>query len=224
MKEQNVSDPERWVSVIFGSALAAYGLKKRNLGGLVLGGIGGALLWRGATGHCDIYNAFGVSTKPERNDENVSVPYGKGVHLDEAITIDASVEKLYNFWRDFENLPKFMCNLHSVQVHDQSRSRWVAKGPAGSLVNWEAEIINEIPNELIGWRSVDGSEINNAGSVHFTPAADGRGTDVQVILRYDPPGGRLGARISQILGEDPALNVQEDLRRLKNLIESGEIA
>jgi uncharacterized membrane protein len=224
MKEQNVSDPERWVSVMVGSALAAYGLKKRNLGGLVVGGIGGALLWRGATGHCDIYGAFGVSTAPERNDDNVSVPYGKGVRVEKSVTINAGAEHLYTFWRNFENLPRFMHNLISVDVHDSQTSRWVAKGPAGSTVKWEAEIINEVPNELIGWRSMDGSEINNAGSVHFKPAAGGRGTEVHVVLRYDPPAGRIGARISRLLGEDPAINVQEDLRRLKMLIETGEIA
>jgi uncharacterized membrane protein len=224
MREQNVSDPERWVSVIIGSALAAYGLKKRNAGGLIIGAIGGALLYRGASGHCDLYGVFGVSTAEERNDDNVSVPYGKGVRVEKSVTINASPEQLYTFWRNFENLPKFMHNLHSVEVHDPIRSRWIAKGPAGSQVNWEAEIINEIPNELIGWRSVDGSEINNAGSVHFKPAAGGRGTEVHVVLRYDPPAGRFGARISKLLGEDPAINVQEDLRRLKMLLETGEIA
>jgi uncharacterized membrane protein len=109
-------------------------------------------------------------------------------------------------------------------VHGEKRSHWYAKGPAGTTVDWEAEIINEIPNELIGWRSVDGSEVDNAGSVHFKPAAGGRGTELKVVLRYDPPAGKLGASVSKMLGEDPAMNVQEDLRRLKMLIETGEIA
>jgi uncharacterized membrane protein len=117
-----------------------------------------------------------------------------------------------------------MENLESVEVIDSKRSRWVADGPAGIDAEWEAEIINEIPNELIGWRSVEGSRIDNAGSVHFTPAAGGRGTEVKVVLRYDPPGGKLGAMVSRIFGEDPDWQVQEDLRRLKMLIETGEIA
>ncbi|MGZ8780525.1 MAG: SRPBCC family protein [Thermoanaerobaculia bacterium] len=221
--EKNVNDPERWVSVVFGGALAAYGLKMRSIGGLVLGTIGGALVFRGATGYCPVYGGLGISSAREDNDSNVSVPYGKGVRVEEAVTINAPPEQIYAFWRNFENLPRFMHNLESVSVHEGGRSHWVAKGPAGTKVDWEAEIINEIPNELIGWRSVNGSQVDNAGSVHFTSAGD-RGTEVKVVLRYDPPAGVLGAAVSKILGEDPAMNVQEDLRRLKMLIETGEIA
>ena len=222
--EKNVNDPERWVSVIFGSALTAYGLKMRSIGGLVLGAVGATLVWRGATGHCFVYDSLGISSAREEDEgRNVSVPYGKGVRVEKAVTIDAPPEQIYAFWRNFENLPRFMHNLESVTVHDHQRSHWVAKGPAGTKVDWEAEIINEIPNELIGWRSIDGSKVDNAGSVHFTPAGD-RGTEVKVVLRYDPPAGVFGATVSKILGEDPAVNVQEDLRRLKMLIETGEIA
>lgn len=222
--ERNVNDPERWVSVVFGSALAAYGLKKRSVGGFLLSAIGGALVWRGATGHCMVYEGLGVSSRSEDDGRQVSVAYGKGVRVEKSVTINATPEQLYRFWRNFENLPRFMCNLEAVEVHDDKRSRWVAKGPAGKSVDWEAEIINEIPNELIGWRSIEGSEVNNAGSVHFTPATGGRGTEVKVVLRYDPPAGKFGAKVSKILGEDPGVNVQEDLRRLKMLIETGEIA
>lgn len=223
--ERNVSEPERWLSVILGSAVAAYGLKLRSIPGLVLGAVGGALVWRGATGSCPVYSSLGVSTaEPSAHDDrNVSVPYGRGVRVEKSVTVNAPPEQLYAFWRNFENLPRFMQNLEAVRVHDNLRSRWVAKGPAGSTVEWEAEIINEIANELIGWRSLDGSQVDNAGSVHFTPAPGGRGTEVKVVLRYDPPAGRIGANVSRILGEDPALNVQEDLRRFKRLIETGEL-
>jgi uncharacterized membrane protein len=223
-EDTNVNDPERWVSAIFGAALTAYGLKKRSIGGLVLAGIGGALVWRGASGHCPIYETLGVTTVDEEDDSNVSVPYGRGVRVEKSVTINAPPEQIYTFWRNFTNLPRFMHNLQAVEVRDEKRSRWVAKGPAGKDVEWEAEIINEIPNELIGWRSVDGSEIDNAGSVHFKAVPGGRGTEVKVVLRYDPPAGRFGATVSKLLGEDPAMNVQEDLRRLKMLLETGEIA
>jgi uncharacterized membrane protein len=221
--ENNVGEPERWASVIVGSALSAYGLKSRSLGGLALAAAGGVLMWRGATGHCPLYGALGISTAEEEV-RQVSVPYGKGVRVEKSVTINATPEQLYSFWRNFENLPRFMNNLEAVHVRDGKRSHWVAKGPAGSSVEWEAEIINEIPNELIGWRSIDDSQIDNAGSVHFTPAPGGRGTEVKVVLRYDPPAGKVGATISKILGEDPAANVKEDLRRLKMLVETGEIA
>jgi uncharacterized membrane protein len=223
--ERNVNDPERWVSAIFGAALTAYGLKKRSIGGLILGAIGGTLLFRGATGHCPVYAGLGVSTADETGDErNVSVRYGRGVRVEKAVTVNAPAEQVYTFWRNFSNLPRFMHNLEAVEVRDEKRSRWVAKGPAGKDVEWEAEIINEIPNELIGWRSVDGSEVDNAGSVHFKQVPGGRGTEVKVVLRYDPPAGKLGATVSKLLGEDPAANVHEDLRRLKMLLETGEIA
>jgi uncharacterized membrane protein len=221
--DQNVSNPERWVSVIVGSALTAYGLKRRSAGGFLLSAIGGAMMWRGATGHCMVYQSLGITTREEQGDQ-VSVPYGRGVRVEKSVTINAAPEALYAFWRNFENLPRFMHNLEAVEVHDSKRSHWTAKGPAGTNVDWEAEIINEIPNELIGWRSVDGSKVDNAGSVHFTPAAGGRGTEVRVVLRYDPPAGVFGAAVSKILGEDPAMQVQEDLRRLKMLIETGEVA
>ena len=220
---RNVNDPERWVSVILGSALAAYGLKMRSIGGIVLSAVGGALVWRGATGHCMVYEAMGVSSVQD-DGRSVSVPYGHGVRVEKAVTISLPPDRVYAFWRNFENLPRFMHNLESVEVKDGARSEWVAKGPAGTSVRWEAEIINEIPNELIGWRSLENSGVDNAGSVHFTPVAGGRGTEVKVVLRYDPPAGVVGAAVSKMLGEDPAMNVQEDLRRLKMLLETGEIA
>ena len=221
----NVGEAERWVSVVAGTALAAYGLTRRSVGGLVLAAFGGATVWRGVSGHCDFYHLFGITTARGRDDDrNVSVPYGKGFRVETSVTINASPEDLYRFWRNFENLPRFMSHLQSVKVIDDKRSHWVAKGPAGSDAEWDAEIINEIPNELIGWRSVDGSRINNAGSVHFTRTVGDRGTQVKVILRYDPPGGKLGALISKLFGEDPAHQVEEDLRGLKMIIEAGERA
>ena len=222
--ECNVAEPERWLSVVAGSALAAYGLKRRNIAGLVLGGLGGALVWRGATGHCPIYEAVGISTAGEHQGQQVSVPYGKGVRVEKSVTINASPEQLYTFWRNFENLPRFMDHLQSVKVTGPNRSHWVTKGPAHVNAEWDAEIINEVPNELIGWRSVEGSRVDNAGSVHFTKASGARGTEVKVVLRYDPPAGKFGALLSKLFGEDPAHQVQEDLRRLKQLVETGELA
>jgi uncharacterized membrane protein len=220
-KRTNVSNPERWVSVVAGSAIAAYGLTRRSISGLVVAGLGGALAWRGATGHCMVYKALDISTNGDE-DRQVSVPYGHGVRVEKSVTINGSPEELYRYWRNFENLPRFMRHLESVEVIDDKRSHWIAKGPAGSKVEWDAEIINEIPNELIGWRSVDGSDVGNAGSVHFTP--DARGTQVKVVLRYDPPAGILGAAIAKLFGRDPEHEVQEDLRAFKQLMETGEIA
>ncbi|MFL6245333.1 MAG: SRPBCC family protein [Thermoanaerobaculia bacterium] len=223
--QKNVAEPERWLSVIAGSAIAAYGLKLRSVPGLVLAGVGGALVWRGATGHCHIYEAMGISSAPESGDgRQVSVPYGKGVRVEETVTIDAAPERVYAFWRNFENLPQFMHNVESVKKIDEKRSHWVVRGPAGTKVEWDAEIINEIPNELIGWRSLNCAEVDNAGSVHFEPSRDGRSTELRVILRYDPPAGVVGAALSKLLGEDPAMQVEEDLLRLKMLLETGRVS
>jgi uncharacterized membrane protein len=150
-------------------------------------------------------------------DRQVSVPYGRGFGVEESVIVNASPERLYAFWRNFENLPRFMSHLESVEVLDDSRSHWVAKGPAGTDAEWDAEIINEIPNELIGWRSVEGSKVRNAGSVHFKPVGS-PGTEVKVELRYDPPGGALGALIAKLFGEDPARQVREDLRTFQQVI------
>ncbi len=224
--QKNVGEPERWLSVIAGSAIAAYGLKMRSIPGLVVAGLGGALVWRGATGHCNVYEAMGISSaNEEEHGRQVSVPYGKGIRVEESVTIDAAPERVYAFWRNFENLPQFMHNVESVKKLDEKRSHWVVRGPAGMKVEWDAEIINEIPNELIGWRTLNCAEVDNAGSVHFTAARDGRrGTELRVILRYDPPAGVVGATLSRLLGEDPAMQVEEDLLRLKMLLETGRVS
>ena len=221
---QNVKSRERWVSVVLGSAVATYGLSRRSITGIVIASLGGALVWRGASGHCAVYDALGITSVPESDDDrsNVSVPYGRGIRVEQTVTIGLPPEQIYTFFRNFENLPRFMSHLQSVKVLDDKRSHWVTKGPAGSDAEWDAEIINEIPNELIGWRSVAGSQIDNAGSVHFNPVPVGRGTEVKVILRYDPPAGRLGTMTAKLFHEDPAHQVKEDLEALKTLLETGK--
>ena len=220
----NLNEPERWLSVVAGSGIAAYGLTRRSLPGLIVASIGSVLVWRGATGHCPIYGALGIDTSRDEDDSQVSIPYGRGIRVEKSVTINATPAQLFTFWRNLENLPRFMSHLESVQVTDPRHSHWVAKGPAGMDAEWDAEIINEIPNELIGWRSVEGSKVDNAGSVHFDKAPGGRGTIVKVVLRYDPPGGVVGATVARLFGEDPARQIGEDLRKLKQLIETSEIA
>jgi len=133
------------------------------------------------------------------------------------------VEKVYEFWRRLDNLPYFMEHLQSVNIIDDKRSHWMTKAPAGRRVEWDAEIVSEAPNEMIGWRSVPGSEIDSAGSVHFKSAPGGRGTEVKVELQYLPPGGALGTIFAKLFGEDPQRQIREDLRHLKQLMETGEV-
>jgi uncharacterized membrane protein len=127
---------------------------------------------------------------------------------------------VYQFWRNFENLPRFMDHLESVTVLDENRSHWVAKAPAGTRVEWDAVIHNEIQNELIAWRSLPKADVNNAGSVHFNSAGDGA-TEVRVVLSYQPPAGKLGAVVAKLLGEEPSTQVDDDLRRFKQVMEAA---
>jgi uncharacterized membrane protein len=146
----------------------------------------------------------------------------RGVWIRKAITIDRPRDEVYRFWRNFENLPRFMQHLERVRVLDARRSRWVARAPAGASVEWTAELIEDQPNELIVWRSVDDAAVPNTGSVQFTPASHG-GTAVLVELRYQPPGGRLAALVAKLFGDEPDIQVGSDLRRLKQVLELGEV-
>lgn len=141
-----------------------------------------------------------------------------------AITVNRPATELYQFWHDFENLPRFMEHLVSVQVHGEKRSHWTAQAPAGATVEWDAEIVAERPDELIAWHSLPGAAVENAGEVRFAPAPGGRGTEVRVELQYDPPGGALGATVAKLFGEEPAQQVADDLRHFKQVLETGEIA
>lgn len=224
----NVGQKERWASAIGGGALALYGLTRGTVGGVALALVGGTLIYRGASGHCNIYEAMGYDSTGEeglRNSENVSVRGERGIKVEKSVTINRSPEELYRYWRNFENLPRIMNHLQSVTTTEGgNRSHWVAKAPAGTTVEWDAEIYNEKENELIAWRSLEGADVNNAGSVRFQPAAGGRGTEVKVSLKYDPPGGTLGAAIAKVFGEEPAGQIQEDLRRFKQEMETGVTA
>lgn len=154
----------------------------------------------------------------------------RDVHVETSIVIDKSPQELYSFWRDFKNLPLFMKHLESVTSSDDGRTHWVAKGNGGIggtgdfKVEWDAEIYNEIENEMIAWRSVDDADVVNAGSVRFQTAPRGHGTYVRVALNYNPPAGSVGATLAQLLGTEPGQLIKEELRRFKQLMETGEIA
>jgi uncharacterized membrane protein len=173
-----------------------------------------------------MYEAAGINTAGTTEDSRkspvVSVPADRGIKVEESIVINnRAPEELYRFWRNFENLPRFMDHLESVTMQGATRSHWVAKAPAGTSVEWDAEVYNEKEGELIAWRSLSGSDVDNAGSVHFTAAPGGNGTEVRVVLKYDPPGGVVGANIAKLFGEEPSQQIREDLRRFKQLMETG---
>ena len=223
-QEVNVGQVERWASAIGGGALALYGLTRGNLPGVALALLGASLVHRGTTGHCYAYQAMGVNTaEGETDNPNVSVRGGRGVKVEKSITINRSPEELFRFWRNFENLTRVMSHLEAVQVTGDNRSHWIAKAPAGTSVEWDAEVYNEKENELIAWRSLEGADVDNAGSVHFRPAPAGRGTELRVVLKYDPPAGKVGAAVAKLFGEEPEQQIEEDLRRFKSMMETGEV-
>ena len=144
-----------------------------------------------------------------------------------AITINASPDEVYARFRQLERLPEFMYHLKSVQVTGEGRSHWVAKGPAGTTVEWDADVVDDVPGKRIAWQSVDDSSVESSGSVVFLPAPGAQGTEVRVVVPYQPPGGALGTLgkvVATLFGEEPNQQLADDLRRLKQLIETGEIA
>jgi uncharacterized membrane protein len=146
-----------------------------------------------------------------------------GIRIQHAITINRPAEELYDFWRDFTNLPRIMDHVESVEVQAGNRSHWKVKGPAGSTVEWDAEITEDRPGELIAWRSLEGADVDNVGSVRFIPAPGDRGTVVKIDLAYDPPAGRVGAAVAKLFGRGPDQEIRSDLRPFKQLMETGEI-
>jgi uncharacterized membrane protein len=218
----NVGKTERQISAIGGGALALYGLTRGSLGGLLLAGLGGALVYRGVTGHCPAYSAMGTNTN---HDEGAAPEeyFRRGIHVVQSFTVGKAASELVAFWRNFSNLPSFMTHLESVEVLDDKRSRWTAKGPAGTHVSWEAEIINEEPDRVIAWRSLGGADVDNSGSVRFVDAPGDRGTEVRVVMDYIPPAGRVGKFVAALFGEAPEQTIKEDLRRFKRLMETGMI-
>ncbi len=145
------------------------------------------------------------------------------LELKAAITIAKTPQEVYDFWRGLERLPSFMWHLEQVEWTGEGRTRWTAKAPLGRSVSWEAELVEDVRGEVIAWRSLPGADVDNSGSVRFTPAPAGRGTELRVHLRYAVPGGRLGATVARLLGEEPHQQVEDDLRRCKQVLETGEV-
>lgn len=223
---KNVGDTERIASAVGGGALIAYGVKRGDWLGALLSVVGGGLALRGATGHCQVYDALDFDTSEnslfDRGKRKAQNWFEQKVEVVKAVTINKSPTELYNFWHNFENLPKFMNHLESVKVLDEKRSEWTAKAPLGTQVSWNAVITEDAENERIAWTTYGDSQIKNSGKVEFLPTVD-RGTEVKVTIRYEPPAGKIGELAAYFLTEEPSAQVAEDLRRFKRLVETGEI-
>jgi uncharacterized membrane protein len=217
----NVGEVERWGSAFAGGLLLVRGVERGRLPGLILAGLGASLLYRGFTGHCSVYDKLGMSTRT--SGQSLGVPAKTGFKFEQSITINKPAQELYEYWRQLSNLPRIMQHLESVTESGNFKSHWVAKGPMGIRVEWDAEVHNEDPGRLIAWRSMPGGQVDTAGSVHFEERGS-NSTEVRVSLKYNPPGGKLGANLAWLMGSSVENEVASDLRRFKQAMENGEIS
>jgi uncharacterized membrane protein len=218
-KRVNVGPAERKASMVGGAALALSGLttlsKRHFLPGLALIAAGGMFFYRGKTGHCDLYESLGVDTIHTS---------GTGLRMEKVVTVNRKPHEVYDFWHNLENLPRFMKHLESVQVTGERSSHWVARGPGGMTAQWDAEMMDDYPGQQISWHSVGQATLPNRGSVEFKEAPGGRGTEVRVVVDYYPPGGMAGRGAAKLAHAITAQQLEEDLKRLKQILEAGEIA
>ncbi len=210
--EININWPERYLSITTGVKLSFSGLRhlfSKPFTSILKIGAGGYLLNRGITGHCAVYSSIGKNTQEPVN-----------VNIKSTFTIDKPRQQVYNFWRKLDNLPLFMNHLESVEVLDDERSHWVLKLPTGvGTVSWDASIVKDKPGEVIGWSSLPGSIIDNAGKVYFRDTPDGKGTLVDVVITYQPPAGGVGASVAHILNPLFKNMVDNDVRNFKQYMD-----
>jgi uncharacterized membrane protein len=218
--DQNVGQHEAFLSGVAGAILFGIGVTRRSIGGTALALAGATLLHRGITRHCMVYEVLGSSTSTLGRRK---VATGRAFKTEKRIRIDREPAELYQYWRKLSNLPRIMPHLESVDEINDRLSHWVVKTiPGAPSVEWDAEIVNEVENTLIGWRSLADSDVDTAGSVRFRPTRDGRGTELSVTLQYDLPGGHIGEAIAKLIGKDPERLIEEDLERFKEAMESRE--
>ena len=230
----NVGKKERAASLAGGALVTLYGLskmsKEASLKNFFFVVVGSALAYRGASGHCHAKAALSkdetqsnAGDTDHKSESSKEAPGHGGILVTSQVTIQKTPDEVYTFWRKLENLPKFMNHLESVEETGEKTSHWVAKAPAGQSVSWDAETTRDEPGHYIAWRSLEGSTIPNSGSVRFVPASDNGGTEVKVNLEYKPPLGVVGATVAKLFGEEPQIQVDDDLKRLQQLMENGEI-
>ena len=181
----DIREIERWASLAAATAVMVYGFSRRSVPGVALAAVAATpFAYRTLVGKWPFENG---STRTALSGD-------RGIHVREAMRIDKPISEVYAFWRQLENLPRVLTHLEQVTELGNGRSHWIARGSAGMGVEWDAEIINEVENKVIGWRSLPDSDVVTAGSVNFKPLRDGRATEIAVHLQYEPPAGRAGSR------------------------------
>lgn len=213
----SLADAQAWLALGAGALLVATGARRRSTAGACLAIASVPLLYRGITGHWP--HPF---DEVSSSDTRAALGGSRGVHVRESIRVERCVSDVYRAWRRLEDLPRFMSHLESVTQSADGRSHWVAIGPGCLRVEWDAEIINEIPDQLLAWRSLPDSDVVTAGSVRFTPMRGSRATQIAVHLQYAPPAGKTGAFLASLFGSDATETIREDLRHFKQQLEAGE--
>jgi uncharacterized membrane protein len=213
----NVGRQERNWSIIGGAALVAASLAGRGLSRFLGTLLGGALVYRGLTGHCHTYEALGINTS--EGADQPGVPDVTGHKVEQSFVIQRPLLVLFAHSSKLENLAGLMSHVKSVHVIDDRFSHWVVTGPAGSSLEWDAEIINERENELIAWQSLPGALVANAGSVWFEDEPGG-GTRLKVAMEVAAPAGELGVLVAGLFRESPEQQLAEDLQRFKEEMEA----
>lgn len=214
--QSTIPPTERWGAIGAGTILALYGLTRKSLPGIVPLAAGGALIAHGIAATVPLSERLSRTVTRWR-------PAGS-VSLSKSVTIGRSAADVYQFWHNVENLPRFMRNLQSVTATGGNRSHWVALAGTAAPVEWDAETTEDVPNQRIAWRSLPGSAVQTQGVVRFVPAPGNRGTEVHVEMTYAGPGGALSKSVAALLVALTAQQVKDDVRRLKEVMETGEIA
>lgn len=212
-----LAETEQWLAFGLGSALLLVSVSRKSAFSVPLAAASVPLFYRGVTGQWPA----GLSGK-HRDRPREALAGGRGVHVRESVRVERPLAEVYGYWRRLEHLPQFMPHLTRVTEAPGGRSHWVAKGPAGVAVEWDAEIISEVEHQRLAWASLPGSDVVTAGSVTFDPIRGGRGTQVTVHLQYAPPAGEAGALVARLFGREPSQTIREDLRRFRQVLEAGE--
>lgn len=234
IRPMNISQTEKMVSLAAGAYLGLRGLSRGGVTGLLATGMGAGLLYRGLTGHCQLYQALGISSA--RHPNATVIPAGQGVHVHKSIVVKCPSSQLYEFWNDVENLPLVMTHIAEVTSTGAEKSHWVAEAPMGLTIEWDAEVFNRVPGEMIAWRSLPGSQLQTAGTIRFeTLLSDGsqfsqsttgqsiigERTEVTLSVKYNPPGGKLTDLLASLFGRDLHSEIERDLETFKQKMEAS---
>jgi uncharacterized membrane protein len=223
---RNVARAERLASAVGGGLLALAGMRRGGVGGALLGLAGAALVHRGATGHCAVYEQLGVNTAEEGPRGVDALPVARhtdGVRAESSVTIARPAEELYAAWRDFSIHPRFMERVERVTVRPDGRMRWTVSGPMGRTLEWDAVVTDEREGEYVAWATAEGADLPSRGAAWFTPVGHGTTTEVRLVMEFDPPLGMVGQAIAGVFAAVPEEMVRRSLLRFRDLAEAGAL-